>query len=107
MQCFLSLEGESGTVWHGRDKAYLSQHLQDKASRNVRGPVRETDNGQLAHAVKVRGPSHWEDQRHLHGGISGESRRIRVSIGKAIWEGNDRQREMSERKREERDTFWS
>lgn len=51
--------------------------------------------------------AHWDDQRDPHGGIRAESRMMRIPTGKAMWEGNERQKEKFERKIEERDTFWS
>lgn len=32
---------------------------------------------------------------------------MRIPTGKAMWEGNERQKEKFERKIEERETFWS
>lgn len=77
-------------VWYERD---VSQHLQEKASRNVqiqceRQWVFDTCSS------GYRSPSHEDYQRLPHGGPRAGSRR--TAINKAIWEGYERQREKSE-----------
>lgn len=87
--------------------------LTDSSTSKKRSPrvsrSRERDNRRLVHAAEVRDSFPLGLTETLHGGLRAGSRRIRIAISKAIFEGHERQREKdeSEGKQEGQDTFWS
>lgn len=104
IQCLLRREGGSRTVWYGKDKAYLSEHVKAKVFKNV----------QIQKEIQWAGGTCSRGEGSLPVGITRDppcglragSRSIKIAISKAIQEGSKTQREKSEKNKRE-DTFCS